>query len=318
MEKLRIGILGCADIANRLVIPNIKNLKEYELVAVASRSEEKANEFATKYNCSAVHGYENLISRNDIDCVYIPLPNGLHHEWIMKSLQNGKHILAEKPFTEDFDKTKEVIDLAELKKCCVYENFGFTYHSQFDYVFKLIQTGEIGEIRLLKTAFGFPEISSENNIRYKKSLAGGSVLDAGAYTVKASSFFLGNDLEVIGASLNNLGNEVDFQGSAMLRNKEGIVAQAAFGFDNYYQNMIEVWGSKGKITVSRAFTARENFMPEILIEKQNEVIKKALPADNQMKKILLDFAQSIQSNYSKEFDNILVQSKLLTDIIQHA
>jgi predicted dehydrogenase len=318
MKKLRIGILGCADIANRLVIPNIKQLDQFELVAVASRSVEKANTFAARFGCLAVHGYENLILRDDIDCVYIPLPNGLHHEWIMKSLKSGKHVLAEKPFTEDYTKTQEIIALADQKKCCVYENFMFTYHSQFDHVFKLIQEGEIGEVRLLRSSFGFPEINKNNNIRYKKQLAGGAVLDAGAYTVRAASFFLGSDLEVIGADLNKLGNEVDFQGSAMLRSKKGIVAQLAFGFDNFYQNTIEIWGSKGKISLSRAFTAREGFMPGITIEKQNEKTERLLAADNQMQKILLDFYSSVQSNYGKAFDNILLQSKLLTDIIKHA
>ena len=318
MKKLRIGILGCADIANRLVIPNIKKLDEFELVAVASRSPEKANEFAARFDCIAIHGYENLILRDDIDCVYIPLPNGMHYEWMMKSLKHGKHILAEKPFTEDYTKTTEIIELANTKKCCVYENFMFTYHSQFDHVFKLIQSGEIGEIRLLRSSFGFPKINTNNNIRYKKQLAGGATLDAGAYTVRAASFFLGQALKVVGADLNNLGNEVDFQGSAMLRNKQGIVAQIAFGFDNFYQNNIEIWGSKGKITMSRAFTAREGFMPGITLEKQNEKTEILLPADNQMKKILLDFSQSIKSNYNKEFENILLQSKLLTDIINNA
>jgi len=231
MKKIRIGILGCADIANRLVIPNIRKSYQFELVAVASRSQEKAEAFASRFNCFAVHGYENLISRSDIDSVYLPLPNGLHHEWIMKSLKHGKHVLAEKPFTEDYSKTKEIIDLANKNKLCVYENFMFTYHTQFDTVFKLLESGEIGEIRLFKSSFGFPEINKSDNIRYKKQLAGGAVLDAGAYTVKASSFFLGPELKVIGADLNKLGNEVDFQGSAMLRNKKGIIAQIAFGFD---------------------------------------------------------------------------------------
>ncbi len=125
MEKLRIGILGCADIANRLVIPNIKKLDQFELVAVASRSPEKANEFATKFDCLPVHGYENLILRNDIDCVYIPLPNGLHHEWMMNSLKHRKHILAENPFTEDYEKTKEIIDKQKPDVLAGYFSDGF-------------------------------------------------------------------------------------------------------------------------------------------------------------------------------------------------
>lgn len=318
MKKLRIGILGCSDFATRIFIPNIKKLEQFELVAVASRSFEKVNKVASKFNCLPIHGYENLIIREDIDCVHIPLPVGFHHEWIIKSLNYNKHVFSEKSITENYTKTKEIIDLAEARNLCVYENFMFTYHSQYEYIFKLIDQGEIGEIRLFRSSFGFPEFKLDDNIRYKKELGGGALLDAGAYTLKAAGFFLGSDLSLLGSDLDFLDKQVDYQGSAMLKNNKGIVAQLSFGFDNYYQNLIEIWGSKGKIVVSRAFTAGEGFMPIIIIEKQNQKTETVLPADNQMEKILLDFAESVNSNYKKEFKRILNQSKLITEITDNA
>ena len=317
MDKIRIGILGCSDFATRVFLPNIKRLDQYDLVAIASRNFEKAQTVADKFGCLPIQGYTNLIHREDIDCVYIPLPTGIHYEWIMKSLKAGKHVLAEKSITENYTKTNEVIRLAKEKKCCVYENFMFLYHSQHEYALDLIDKGEIGEMRLFRGSFGFPEFKKESNIRYKKQLGGGALLDAGAYTIKGASLYLGSGLEVIGSYLNNLSKEVDYQGSASLKNSKGIVAQLAFGFDNYYQNMIEIWGSNGKITLTRAFTAAEGFMPEIIIEKQNHKSNIMLPADNQMKKLLIDFYESIGSNYKKDFDSILQQSKLLTEIMEN-
>ena len=314
MEKLRIGILGCSDFATRIFIPNIKKLNQFELVAIASRSLEKANEVAAKFDCLPIHGYENLILRNDIDCVYVPLPTGLHHEWIIKSLNNDKHVFSEKSITENYTKTKEIIDLAEKKKLCVFENFMFAYHSQHEYVLNLLQKGEIGEIRLFKSSFGFPEFKKESNIRYKKQLGGGALLDAGAYTIRGAGLYLGRDLKIIGSDLNYSNKEVDYYGSAMLKNDKGIVAQLSFGFDNYYQNIVEIWGSKGKIILTRAYTAAEGFMPGIIIEKQNQKIETLLPADNQIQKILIDFSKSVKLNYKKEFQGILLQSKLLTEI----
>lgn len=315
MKKIRIGILGCSDFATRIFIPNINKLDQFELAAIASRSPEKANEVALRFNCKPIHGYENLLLLDDIDCVYIPLPISLHYEWIIKSLNHNKHVFSEKSITENYQKTKEIIDLAESKKLCVFENFMFTYHSQYDYVFNLLNAGDIGEVRIFKSAFGFPEFNKETNIRYKKQLAGGALLDAGAYTLKATSFFLGQKLKVVGSDLNFMDKQVDYQGSVMLKNEKGIIAQLSFGFDNFYQNNIEIWGSKGKIVLSRAFTAGEGFMPGIIIEKQNKKTEILLPADNQMKKILLDFAEAIDTNYDKEFQSILTQSKLLTDIM---
>ncbi len=317
MKKLRLGILGCSNFASRTFIPNLLRLEQFELVAIASRSLQKAKSVAEKFNVLPVEGYQNLIERDDIDCVYIPLPIGLHYEWIRKSLAHGKHVFSEKSFTESYSRTKEIIELAKSKKLCVFENFMFTYHSQYDYVFEMLRSGEIGEIRLLKSAFGFPEFDRGNNIRYKKNLAGGALLDAGAYTVKASTFILGKETGFVAAELNTLGNEVDYQGSVMLKNEQGLVAQLSFGFDNFYQNNIEIWGSKGKLTLTRAFTAGEGFMPGVVIEKQNKRTEIQLPADNQMRKILLDFATAIESDYSKQFKDILLQSRLLTDIIEN-
>ena len=95
MNKLRIGVLGCANIARRSVIPAIKSIAEFELLAIASRTKEKAEGFAQEFNCEAIHGYQELIDRKDIDVIYMPLPTGLHEEWSVKALEAGKHILIE-------------------------------------------------------------------------------------------------------------------------------------------------------------------------------------------------------------------------------
>lgn len=313
--KIRIGILGCADIANRMVIPNMIQTGNFDVVAIASRTINKAVEFSNKFNCEPVEGYENLISRNDIEAIYIPLPTGLHYEWIMNSLNAGKHVLCEKALTTDISQTLSIISLAKEKKLCVFENFMFVFHSQFDFVKKQIEQGVIGDIRLLRSSFGFPPFSIDSNIRYKKELGGGALLDAGAYTVMAVHFFLGQKQMVLSSSLNNENWEIDFQGSAMLRNEAGIVSQIAFGFDNYYQNNIEIWGSNGKMTVERAFTAGPNYLPKVIIEIQNSKNEITLPADNHLQNLLKKFAECIVNNQNDFlFEQIICQSSLLSQI----
>jgi NDP-hexose-3-ketoreductase len=315
MRKIRIGVLGCADIAKRLLVPNILQTGLFDLVAVASRSEMKAMEFANKFQCDSIIGYEKLLERNDIQAVYIPLPTGLHFEWITKALNSGKHVLAEKSLACDFAETSSIISLAKEKKLCVFENFMFVFHSQFDFVKTQIEQSTIGEIRLLRASFGFPPFNVATNIRYKKELAGGALLDAGAYTIMAAHFLLGQNQKVLAASLEKKNWDVDYQGSAMLKNEAGIVSHLSFGFDNFYQNNIELWGSKGKMTIERAFTASPDFSPKVIIETQNIKSEYSLAADNHFQKILNKFAECIVSDQHEYlFDQILCQSKLLSQI----
>jgi len=288
---------------------------EFEVVAIASRSQQKADESAKMFNIEGIGSYDDLLLLNDIDAVYIPLPTGMHHEWILKSLNAGKHVFSEKSFTQNIEETKEIIELAKSKELCVFENFMFPYHSQFEKVFELIEKGAIGELRVLRSSFGFPPFDVESNIRYKEDLGGGALLDAGAYTLMAAQLFLGKNLEILSSDLNEWGREVDFHGAIMLKNAEGVIGQLAFGFENFYQNNIELWGTEGKITVNRAFTAAPGFEPFITLEQQgvDETIK--LAADNHYEKILLSFAEAIHSkNFSKQFDQILNQSKLISDV----
>lgn len=314
-KKIRIGVLGCADIANRLVIPNLIQTGVFALVAVASRSAGKAESFAKKFFCEAITGYDNLLLRNDIDAVYIPLPTNLHFEYISKALQSGKHVLAEKSLAFDFAQTSSIINLAKEKKLCVFENFMFVFHSQFGFVKRQINDGAIGDIRLLKSSFGFPPFNAATNIRYKKDLAGGALLDAGAYTIMAAHFLLGQNQQVLAASIEEGNWDVDYQGSALLKNDKGIVSQLSFGFDNFYQNNIELWGSKGKMIVERAFTAGPGYMPKVIIETQHNRTEYTLEADNHFQKILHKFADCIISGwYDFLFDQILCQSNLLSQI----
>jgi len=305
MDKLKIGVLGCANIARRSVIPAIKSMEQFELIAIASRTLSKANDFAAQFDCSPIEGYDELLSTKDIDAVYIPLPTGMHLEWITKSLEAGKHVLCEKSLVENYSEAQQIIKLAKEKKLLIAENFMFPFHSQQAYVKTLLAEGEIGELRNFRSSFGFPPFADKNNIRYQKELGGGALLDAGTYPTKAAQMILGNELTVLSAHLyidKNL--DVDLWGSALLKSEDqNITAQLSFGFDNFYQCNYEIWGSKGKITVHRSFTAGPGFMPTITIEKQGISTTQTLKADNHFINLLENF-------YNK--------SKLLTQIKDHA
>ena len=316
MSSLRMGVMGCANIAWRAMIPAMIKCDEVDLVAVASRTAGKARKFADRFNCDAVVGYEKLLERDDVDVVYMPLPTGLHDEWVVKTLEAEKHILVEKSFAENYASARSMVGLAQAKKLLVLENFLFPHHSQHGWVNDLIARGELGEIQLLRSTFGFPPLSRDN-FRYNRDLGGGALLDAGAYVVKVSTLFLGNDLTLLGAALKydtDLG--VDIYGDAMFKNAEGQIAQVSFGFNYYYQCHYELLGTEGKLIVERAFTPPPGFRPVVWLEHQDLKQRFTLPADNHYINMLRFFATAVRNeqDFSTHWDALLWQAKHLDTI----
>ncbi len=317
MPKVKIGVLGCANIATRSVIPAIKSIDGFELVAVASRTKAKAEQVALRFNTEAVEGYQTLLEREDINAVYVPLPTGLHDEWLNKALDAGKHILAEKSLAENYLSCQKLVEKASEKGLLLMEDFMFRYHSQHAFVQSLIDAGEIGEIRLFRSSFGFPPFPP-GNFRYDKTLGGGALLDAAAYTIKATQLFLGSDVEVKAATLYIAPTlQVDLYGSAFLVNKNGIASEVAWGFDNFYQCNYEIWGSKGKITAERAFTPPPDMKPKIVLEHAEKRIEFLAPNDNHFVNILKEFHRAIvERDIKTHLEETLNQSRLLEDVRQ--
>jgi predicted dehydrogenase len=255
------------------------------------------------------------LQREDIDAIYMPLPTGLHKEWITKALLAGKHVLAEKSLALDHDSARELVELAKAKRLLLMENFMFRYHSQHKAVWETLQNNRIGDIRLFRSQFGFPPLDS-SNFRYDKAIGGGALLDAGAYTLRAAQWFLGRDLDVLSAVLYiDPSRDVDIYGNMTLCNKSGIVAQLSFGFDNFYQCNYEFWGSTGRLIANKAFTPKPTEKPRITVEKANETENLDMPADNHFVNILDEFYLSMVTNkHIEHLEDVLNQSKLLDQV----
>lgn len=312
---MNIGVLGCANIAMRSVIPAIKSISDFNLIAVASRTINKANEYADKFQCEAIEGYDNLISRKDIEAIYLPLPTGLHLEYVNKCLESGKHVIAEKSLGMNYTEVETMVSLAKEKNLLLMENYMFEYHSQHKFVFDLIKNNEIGELRLFRSSFGFPPLPKEN-FRYNKALGGGSLLDAAGYPIKAAQIFLGTDLMVKASNLFiDKILDVDIFGSAYLSGSASVAAEIGFGFDNFYQCNYEIWGSKGKITALRAFTPQPDYSPRIVIEKDNHKQELPVPVDNHFVNILKEFIRAIkEKDFEAHYKKVLNQAKLQEEI----
>ncbi|MFE3720096.1 Gfo/Idh/MocA family protein [Streptomyces cyaneofuscatus] len=280
MTSLRIGVMGCADIARRRMLPAMAAADGVEVTAVASRDEQRASELAGRFGARPVHGYEELLEQADVDAVYLPLPAALHDRWIETSLLAGKHVLAEKPLTTDARRTAELLTLAEKSGLALMENVMFVHHPQHKQVQELVSSGAIGELRSLRAEFAIPGLS-DGDIRHSAELGGGSLFDTGVYPVRAALHFLGDRLEVLGAALHSVpGRTVDIAGSALLRSPDGVTAQLSFGLDHSYSSRYELWGSEGRITVDRAFTPPADYRPQMRLESRfGTEVRELEPAD---------------------------------------
>ncbi|MEU8685498.1 Gfo/Idh/MocA family oxidoreductase [Streptomyces sp. NPDC048611] len=317
MKTVRIGVLGCADIARRRMLPAIAAEPGITVAAVTSRDTARARDLAGQFGARPVTGYAELLERDDIDAVYVPLPAALHAQWTEAALRAGKHVLAEKPLTTSLDESRRLIGLARESGLALMENIMFVHHSQHDAVRKLVADGTIGEPRAFHAAFAIPRLP-DDDIRYSPELGGGSLWDTGVYPLRAALHFLGDDLEVLGALLTGgPGRRVDTAGSALLRTPEGVGVQLAFGLDHGYRSAYEIWGSQGRITVERAFTPPADHRPVVRIERRSGFEEISLNPDDQVATTVRAFAAAVRDRSAPD-PVCLRQAELLHELRERA
>lgn len=316
---MRWGVIGAASIATRSVMPAIQAADGNTLVAVASRSQITANAVAKAFGVQAYCSYQALLDQSDIDAVYIPLPNSLHFEWVCKALESGKHVLVEKSAFVTLNEAEHAVALARSKGLVIAENFQFQHHSQHGFVRQLLKDGAIGEVRGFRASFGFPPFGGDQNIRYRKDLGGGALLDSGAYTLKATTFLFGDDFELSASHMEyNEKYGVDWFGGAFLVNRQKkVFAEVSWGFDNFYQCNYEIWGSSGKLLVPRAYTPKADFSPVVLLENPAGITEHRLPSDDHFIAMVEYFSRiaTVNSN-ANELEKILVQAKLIDAVLR--
>ncbi|WP_171116770.1 MULTISPECIES: Gfo/Idh/MocA family oxidoreductase [Streptomyces] len=291
-RPLRLGVMGCAEFALRRMLPAVADSPDIELAAVASRRPGTAREVAARFGGTPVDGYEQLLAVPDLDAVYVPLPNALHAEWVLRALDSGHHVLAEKPLTTRGDLTREAVRRAAERRLALVENFLFVHHPQHARVRALIGD-EIGELRQMSAAFAIPPRPA-GDIRHRPDLGGGALLDVGVYPLKAAQYFLGTGLHVAGAALRYGSTGVDVEGSVLLRRADGVCAQLSFGMDHAYTSRYELWGTRGRVTVNRAFTPPADHRPEVTVERDGRTRGVGLPAADQCAAAVAAFAAAVR------------------------
>jgi len=315
MSKIKIGILGLASIAERFMIGAIKKSDNLELIGIASKKDSNLERIKKEYKVEAFNNYQALLDMPDMQAVYIPLPNSMHYKWINNSLKKGLHVLCEKSLCENYDDAEIVVAIARENGILLKENFQFEYHPQINIVKSILQKEEIGEIRLMRSSFGFPPFKDTDNIRNKKELGGGALLDAGAYPIKATKIFLGDGLKFQSGTLfidQKYG--VDTRGAGSLISESGVTSQIGFGFDHFYQCNTELWGTKGKITMNRIFTAGPGVTPSVILEKPDGTQQIEVDQADHFVNLLNDFSNKINNGIDeRDYNDLLLQARLIND-----
>jgi xylose dehydrogenase (NAD/NADP) len=247
-EKLRWGLLSTARINEALFKP-LRSSKRSLLLAVASRSREKAEAYARKHRIPRAHGsYQALLDDPEIDVVYIPLPNHLHAEWTTRALQAGKHVLIEKPIALTLAEVDAIASAAQQAGRIAVEGFKFRSHPQMSRVKQLAADGKLGRLRLLRGSFTY-DWKESDNYRMRPEMGGGCLWDVGCYLVNFARCLLETEpLEVFGWQTTSA-TGVDEAFAAQLRFPEGVFAQFDCSMALPYHSFMEIVGTEGTLVV---------------------------------------------------------------------
>lgn len=249
---VRWGVLSTANIGAKAVAPAIARSANGRLLAVASRSASKAEEYAERLGSERHYGsYQALLDDPDVDAVYIPLPNSLHLEWTVKALEAGKHVLCEKPLALSAAECLSMHAAARLSGRRLMEAFMYRFHPRIAEARALIAGGELGVVRLIRAAFGFT-VADPTNIRLRPELGGGSLMDVGCYCVDVARLLLAAEPDEAEARAVWSGSGVDVHLLGQLRFAETYL-RFDCSLDTVRQEYVEVVGTEGRMRLDQAF-----------------------------------------------------------------
>jgi predicted dehydrogenase len=266
MNAVKWGIISTADI-NRKVIPGAHASPKVELVAVASRDQARADAYAKEWEIERAYGtYDALLADPEIEAVYISLPNTMHCDWSIRALEAGKHVLCEKPLSRHTSEVEAAFDAAERTGRFLSEALMYRHNPQTKRVKELVDGGAIGELRLVRSAFGY-SLYDEDNIRLRTDVEGGSLMDVGCYNVSGSRLFGGEPAHVYGEAWFGP-SDTDWVFAGTLRFPGDVIATFDCGTAMTERDELEAIGSEGSLFLDDPWHCN---VPVIEIRRDGEV-----------------------------------------------
>ncbi len=220
MKMVKWGVLGTADIARGQTIPALQMAENAELYAIAGRDLEKAKQFQKDFGFEKAYGsYEELLADPEIQAVYVPLPNHLHCEWVIKALNAKKNVLCEKPLSVTEEKEEEMFEAADANGVLLMEGFAYLHSPFMSAVKAEIDSGAIGDIKYFESAFHISE-RKPTDIRLQRETCGGATYDLGCYTTSMVLWMLGKEPDKVQAVSRFTEKHIDLV-TSMLMSYEG-------------------------------------------------------------------------------------------------
>jgi xylose dehydrogenase (NAD/NADP) len=255
-DPVRWGILGTGDINHRF-LPGARQSPTVDVVAVGSRTAERARAFAAEFGVPRAHAsYEDLLADPDVEAIYNCLPNSLHHEWTVRALAAGKHVLCEKPYTRRPAEVDEAFDAAERADRVLMEAFMWRHTPQTLRLTELLPT--IGALQTIRAAFSWL-LENEADIRVSTELDGGSLMDVGCYCVSGLRLIAGCEPERVYAEAVVDGNGVERRMTATMRFPGNVIAEFTSGFTMDHMGL-EAIGRDGSIRLPDPWHCRQGVL----------------------------------------------------------
>ncbi|WP_313557651.1 Gfo/Idh/MocA family protein [Agrobacterium cavarae] len=255
-QMIRWGVLGCAGIAAKAVIPAIQSSRLGRVAAIASRDAEKASAMATRFGIEKSYGsYEDLLSDPDIDAIYNPLPNHLHVPMTIKALEHGKPVLCEKPIALNAAQASELAEAQKAANLLVAEAFMVRHHPQWKKARAMVAEGRLGDVRAIQTIFAY-YLDDPKNVRNQADIGGGGLFDVGCYAINTARFlFDAEPLRAIALMENDPVFGTDRLTSGLLAFPEG--RQLAFTCSTQLSltQKVTVLGTRGRLEIPIPFNA---------------------------------------------------------------
>jgi predicted dehydrogenase len=271
---LRWGLLGTARI-NSSLIPPLRASARNHVVAVASRTAERAAAYAKERNIPRAFGsYEAMLADSEIDVIYNSLPNSLHAEWTIKAAQAGKHVLCEKPLAVTVEQVDAIAEAARRNGVIVAEAFMYRHNPLTLKQKELVDGGAIGKLRIVRGVFTY-HLTRDPDVRLNSDLVGGSIWDVGCYPISFARTMIGAEpVKVFGwQTMGPTGVDVAFAGQMCFPGDA--YAQFDCGFRATYRTDVEIVGSEGTLRVAHPFRIEPN--ESILMTRNDKTEKITVP-----------------------------------------
>ncbi len=293
-RPLRFGILGCARIVRRGLIPGLLASRHATLHALASRNIETARAWAEEFDVPRSHdSYEALIADPDVDAVYIPLPNELHRPWVLRAAEAGKHILCEKPLALNADEAKEMVASCHRHGVVLMEAFMWRHQARTDELRRMVAEGSIGRVRLIRSSFSFP--IEPDDWRLDPDRGGGALWDVGCYGISTLRLFAGAEPTRIEASAHFGPTGVDLSLNALLEFPDDILGLIDCSFEQPFRCTYEIVGTHGAITVPDAYLPPEKPTAELFGTGTDRDGRLGFDGGNQYGRMVDAFAEAIDA-----------------------